>query len=378
MPPKQKKEKAPRPDEEPPAEAKKSTAAAAAAADEATAPPAKKISRKEPSSAAADATSEATILAGTVPFVRQTKEADFDASTMLKIVSWNVASLRSLLSKSTELQKLFDEQKPDVVCLQETKLVEWKDCPKLGCVSGYTFVDSLSVTKKGYAGTRTYYRVSETPAAAGATCPPSKPSKAAAKPDDGGVLHILGFNLKRPEEHDSEGRVVATVLPAYGLTVVNSYVPNSGMALERLDYRTDNFDPLIRGYLQALHTTYPSQGVVWTGDLNVAERDYDRYHTGKFKDMQKCPGFTPQERASFRTTLAETGMVDGFRQLYPKSSKAYTFYSYKRQSRALGNGWRLDYFVVSASLVQRLVDCFTLNDYTASDHVPLVMWLRRK
>ncbi len=324
---------------------------------EETAPPAKKVSRTESSS---KAITEEAVLTGTEPYVRKSSDSDFDAKEMLKIISWNVAGLRGVLAKSSELQKLFADEKPDIVCLQETKLSDWKDCAGIGAIPGYEFVDSICTTKKGYAGTRTYIRTAALSAAA--------------------VSHINGFNEKEPSAHDCEGRAITSVFTAkeFGVAVVNNYVPNAGMALERLDYRVGEYDSMVRRYLSSLQRAWPNLGVIWAGDLNVAERNYDRYFASNFNAMQKCPGFTPAERASFRTTLAETHMVDAFRHLYPNASKAYTFYSNKFQARQKGNGWRLDYFVVSASLVSRVVDCFMLPEYTASDHVPLVLWLRKK
>ena len=234
----------------------------------------------------------------------------------------------------------------------QSKLSDWKDCPNIAKIEGYDFVDSISVAKKGYAGTRTYFKTSSS------------------------VNHICGFNLSKPAEHDAEGRVITTQFKTEGITVVNNYVPNAGMTLDRLDFRVKEYDLMIRQYLADLQKV--KESVIWTGDLNVAERDYDRFFASNFKAMQKVPGFTPEERLSFRQTLETTKMIDAFRHLYPTSSKAYTFYSAKFQARQKGNGWRLDYFVVSAALAKRVVDCYMLPEYTASDHVPLVLWLNRK
>uniref|UniRef100_A0A7S1KWE1 DNA-(apurinic or apyrimidinic site) endonuclease n=1 Tax=Neobodo designis TaxID=312471 RepID=A0A7S1KWE1_NEODS len=368
MPPKGSKKAAP----------KKAEAAAAAAPAEADKPAASpKAAKRTKAESGADAkdttkkadtpvrrqsTGGATVTeemayAGTTAFERCTKDGDFDAKSMLRIVSWNVAGLRGFLSRGGDLSKFCATEKPDILCLQETKLSDPADGPKIGAIDGYSHVDSISTAKKGYAGTRTYVRdglVKVTP------------------------VHAFGFNLDKPDDHDDEGRVVTTALPDLGdLTIVNTYVPNSGMTLERLDFRENDFDPMMRRFLKSIPW---KDSVVWTGDLNVAERDYDRFWGGNFKQMQKCPGFTPEERASFRTTLKECNMVDAFRHKYPTAAKAgtYTFFSARFNQRAKGNGWRLDYFVVSAALAARVVDCFPLTSYADSDHQPLVLWLKRK
>lgn len=331
----------------PPKKAKK---AAREAEEEVTAPVVEEVppSLKKHRS---ETITEESVLEGTVPFKRLTSDGDFDGKKMLKFISWNVAGLRALLNKSKDLEALIKKEEPDILCLQETKLSDWADCPKLGKVPGYDFYDSISVAKKGYSGTRTYVKqgISATVA--------------------------FGFDLSNPTTHDNEGRVVTAILDGGKLAVVNSYVPNAGMQLERLDYRVEEYDPLVRKYLGQLGQAH--EGVIWTGDLNVAERDYDRFFGGTFKQMQKCPGFTPEERVSFRKTLKETKMIDSFRHLYPNAHKAYSFWSIRFNQRAKGNGWRLDYFVASACLAKRIVDCFMLPQYQSSDHCPIVLWLKK-
>ena len=158
-----------------------------------------------------------------------------------------MAGLRALLQKGTILQDLVASEAPDVLCIQETKLSDWSDCPKLGKLDGYEFTDSISVAKKGYAGVRTYVR-KELPHA-----------------------HSFGFKVAS-QQHDDEGRVITTMLSNLGVQVVNSYVPNAGMTLDRLDFRVGEFDPMVRKFLNEAQKIAP---VVWTGDLNVAERDYE-------------------------------------------------------------------------------------------------------
>jgi AP endonuclease-1 len=293
--------------------------------------------------AAGPAATEESLLAGTVPFSRETKDKDFSAKTMLKLVTWNVAGLRAK-GRAESLQAFAAEQAPDVICLQETKLSQPSDGAKLAVLEGYTFTDNISTAKKGYSGTRTYVRDG---------------LKVTAQ-----TVGIAG------DGSDPEGRTQTTTVA--GVAVVNSYVPNSGMKLDRLEYRVGEFDAAMRAYLQTVDGP-----LVWTGDLNVAERDYDRFFAGGLKQMEKVCGFTPQERASFRTTLKEAKLVDAFRHKYPTANKAYTFWSMRFGQRAKNNGWRLDYFVVSAALASRVVDCFPLKQYDVSDHSPVVLWLTK-
>ncbi|ESL06465.1 apurinic/apyrimidinic endonuclease [Trypanosoma rangeli SC58] len=325
---------------------------------------------------------EQSIWSHVVPFKRRTVPQDFDGAQMLKFITWNVAGLRGLLRKDGQaIQRLLEEEQPDALCLQETKLnPEDPQNAKLGGAPGYRFVDHACRAKKGYSGTRTY--IKDTAAAAWRT------------------VSVKGFaTLGAPRnvgqsDGDDEGRVITTYFgtqgkgdDAFALALVNTYIPNSGMVLERLPYRCQTFDVKIRQHLCALGRsckaatpadgTAPLAGFIWTGDLNVAERDYDRYFAGTFKAMQKCSGFTPEERASFRQTLRVTNAVDTFRELYPRAAPVFTFWSARINGRARGLGWRLDYFVVSAALAHRVVDCFTMPHVMGSDHCPVQMWLRR-
>ena len=305
--------------------------------------------KKEPKAptkmAKGKALSEEAILEGTTPFERCTNDTAFDPKTCYKIISWNVDGLRALL-KGENLSKLVKDQQPDVLCLQETKLQ--KDAaPTIGSLPGYTFFDTCSTEKLGYSGVRVYVR-------------------------DGLNLGPEGvkYGLKGGKM-DTEGRTINLPLPE--CWIVNTYVPNAGMKLERLEYRTQTWDPAMLEHLLELEKDRP---VVWTGDLNVAERDYDRFFTGSYKQMEKSPGFTPEERASFRA-MTEPGRIDAFRMLYPNAAKIYSFWSTRFNQRPKNNGWRLDYFVVSDALKDKVVDTFMLPDVMGSDHCPIVLWLKK-
>lgn len=339
---------------------------------------------------------------GVVPFARMTKDSDFDASKMYKLITWNVAGLRGVLKKDeATLKEFMAAEKPDILCLQETKLNvdDAAANAALGVVEGYSFVDHPCAFKKGYSGTRTYMRTASMVDPLHARCTrgfllPSDTSAAttaSAIPGATPVVEGVG---------DEEGRVLTTFLtpdaaaPGPRLAVVNTYVANSGMDLNRLPHRVETFDPLMRDYLMKLDawsamstdsvgggggkkTEAQPHGFIWTGDLNVAERDFDRYYAGTYKTMQECSGFTPEERASFRKTLSATSSVDVFRRLYPDAGPAYTFWSMRINGRAKGLGWRLDYFIVSARLAPLVVDCFPMPEVVKSDHCPVQLWLRK-
>ncbi|EPY30867.1 AP endonuclease 1 [Strigomonas culicis] len=322
------------------------------------------------------------------PFKRQTSDSQFDAAQMLKFITWNVAGLRGMLKKDEKvIANFLKTESPDVLCLQETKLNVGDEAANdaLGVVEGYTFADHPCRAKKGYSGTRTYIKTSSMLQLLHAHHTrgfhlPGQGGAAAASGDAEGRVLSTFFNLP--------GRKSEAALPA--LAIINTYVPNSGMTLDRLPYRTQEFDAEMRTYLadvaRLCHANGakasgaaapPVGGFIWTGDLNVAERDFDRYYSGTFKTMQDCSGFTPEERWSFRETLKKTDAVDTFRHFYPNAGPAYTFWSARLNGRAKGLGWRLDYFVVSANLAPSVVDCFPMQHVMGSDHCPVQMWLRK-
>jgi len=288
------------------------------------------------------APTEADILKDTFPFVRLTTDKDFTSSTHYKIISWNVNGLASLM-KTDHLHKLVESEQPDILCLQETKL-QTAAAAAVAPLKGYVAYNACSIDKLGYSGTRTYVKESL-----------------------GGVV-TYGLT----GQHLEEGRTITLELPQFFL--VNTYVPNAGMELERLSYRVETWDVALKAHLQALQAKKP---VIWTGDLNVAERDYDRFFTGSYKTMSKSPGFTPEERASFRAVLQELELTDAFRHLYPNAAPVYSFWGMRFNQRAQNKGWRLDYFVLSKALESRLVDTFMLPEVLGSDHCPVVLWLKK-
>jgi AP endonuclease-1 len=290
-----------------------------------------------------------SILKGTIPFVRHTNDGDFDPLKMWKILTWNVDGLHTLIrGHEKEFMNLMREEAPDVLCMQDTKLYEGEG-ETIGKVPDYIHYDSCNIVTKGHAGTRVYVK--------------------------NGIPHEVSYGLDL-RDHDGEGRVIVVSLPTF--SVINTYVPNSGIKLERLSERVNDWDKKMEACLRHVSDS-TKKPIIWTGDLNVAERDYDRYFNDElgWNSMQECPGFTPEERTSFRRILARMNMVDGFRHLYPNSSQVYSFWSNRIHARDKNAGWRLSYFILSEPLVRWLIDSFMLPEYATTNHCPCVAWLHK-
>ena len=163
------------------------------------------------------------------------------------------------------------------------------------------------------------------------------------------------------EEHDHEGRVITLEFPEY--YIVTCYTPNSQMELTRLEYRV-KWETDFRKYLVGLKN---KKSVILTGDLNVAHREIDLKNP---KINAKSAGFTEEERGEM-TKLLETGFIDSYRYLYPDTEGVYTWWSYRFKAREKNNGWRIDYFIVSEDLKERLRDAKIHTDIYGSDHCPV-------
>ena len=245
----------------------------------------------------------------------------------MKLVSWNVNGLRACLQKG--FLDYFKEFDADIFCLQETKLQEGQHELELpGYYQYWNYAE-----KKGYSGTALFTR--EKPVAV--TC---------------------GIGV---EEHDHEGRVITAEYEEY--FVVTVYVPNSQRELTRLEYRMRWEEDFLR-YLKKLEEKKP---VIFCGDLNVAHQEIDLKNP---KSNHKNAGFTDEERHCFSRVL-ESGFVDSFRHFYPDVTGAYSWWSYMFQARAKNAGWRIDYFVVSEALKDRLTDAKIHAQVTGSDHCPV-------
>lgn len=244
----------------------------------------------------------------------------------MKLLSWNVNGIRSILSKN--FKEFIAEHDPDILCLQETKAsAEQVDHPFCGY---YQFWNSAN--KKGYAGTAIF-------------------SKA---------KHISQFVGMGCEEHDSEGRILGLEFRDFYLVTV--YTPNSQRGLTRLDYRM-KWDKDFLSFLKSLETKKP---VIFCGDLNVAHKEIDIANPHSNKNN---PGFTDLERQNFSRILY-SGFIDTFRE-FDKSEGKYTWWLYMNNCRARNIGWRIDYFCISESLRPILKEAFILPKVMGSDHCPV-------
>eukprot|EP00775_Hariotina_reticulata_P012593 gene12594-12725_t len=262
----------------------------------------------------------------------------------LRFLSWNVAGMRALMKKNPgALKQLIATEELDAVCIQEHKLQDnhIQDVLVAAGLEGWEAVWSHA-TKKGYSGTAILCK--------------TKPVSTRL-----GIGHV---------DHDDEGRVITVELPE--LWLVNVYVPNSGEGLKRLDYRTQQWDKAFADYVKDLQSQKP---VVVAGDFNCAHKEIDIHNP---KGNLRSAGFTQEERDSFSAgLLGDVGLVDSWRQQHP-GVVGYTYYSYRFNMREKGKGWRLDYFLVSADLAERVHDSYILKDVVGSDHVPLGVVIRKQ
>lgn len=249
----------------------------------------------------------------------------------MRLVSWNVNGLRACVGKG--FADIFEQLDADFFCLQETKMQAGQlDLQFLGYQSYWNYAD-----KKGYSGTAIYTRY--TPLS---------------------VAYGIGIDA-----HDHEGRVVTLEMPDFYL--VCCYTPNSQDGLRRLDYRM-TWEDDFRAYLLQLDQQKP---VVLCGDLNVAHEEIDLKNP---KTNHQNPGFTDEERGKM-TQLLGSGFTDTFRFKYPEEVR-YSWWSYRAQARAKNVGWRIDYFIVSDRLRDRIADAKIHTDILGSDHCPVELELK--
>lgn len=251
----------------------------------------------------------------------------------MKLVSWNVNGLRAIMNKDFMTQ--FEALDADVLCLQEIKMQEGQldFFPE-----GYHTYYHYALSRKGYSGTAVFSK--EAPLS---------------------VSYGIGL-----ETFDQEGRVITCEYDDY--YVVCCYTPNAQPGLKRLDFRLA-WEAEFLKYLQSLEKTKP---VILCGDLNVAHQPIDLKNPSA---NRKNPGFSDQERAAF-TSLLNAGFIDTFRYFYPEVEERYSWWSYRFGARERNAGWRIDYFVVSDTLKDRLVDAAIYDDYMGSDHCPVVLFLK--
>lgn len=251
---------------------------------------------------------------------------------MKKMISWNVNGLRACVGKG--FLEFMKEQDADIFCVQETKLQAGQidlDLPQYHQYWNYA-------ERKGYSGTAIF-----------------------TKEEPLSITYGIGI-----EEHDHEGRVITLEFADYYFITV--YTPNSKDGLARLDYRMV-WEADFLAYLQKLEEKKP---VIFCGDLNVAHKEIDLKNP---KSNHKNPGFTDEERGRF-TALMEAGFIDTFRYFYPDLENVYSWWSYRFSAREKNAGWRIDYFITSASLKDRLEDAVIYKDILGSDHCPVGLLLQ--
>lgn len=245
----------------------------------------------------------------------------------MKFISWNVNGLRACCDKG--FREAFARLDADFFCLQETKMQAGQlDLEFEGYHSYWNYAE-----KKGYSGTAIF-----------------------TKHEPLSVTYGIG-----KEEHDHEGRVITLEMPDFYMVTV--YTPNSQDGLKRLDYRME-WERDFRAYIRDLDAKKP---VVLCGDLNVAHKEIDLKNP---KTNRRNAGFTDEEREQFQNLL-DSGFTDSFRYFYPDMENIYSWWSYRFKAREKNAGWRIDYFVVSSRLEEKLQSAHIHTDIFGSDHCPV-------
>ncbi len=251
----------------------------------------------------------------------------------MKLISWNVNGLRAIVKKD-DFMNFFRAQDADVFCLQETKMQP--DQLEMVLPGYHQYYNSA--VRKGYSGVAIY-----------------------SKREPLSVSYGIGV-----EEHDQEGRVLTAEYEDFYLVCV--YTPNSKDGLLRIDYRME-WEDAFRAYLHKLHEKKP---VIVCGDLNVAHEEIDLKHP---KENRGNAGFSDQEREKM-TVLLNSGFIDTFRYFYPEASGRYSWWSYRFNARKNNAGWRIDYFLVTEDLKEKLEDAVIYDDIYGSDHCPVGLILK--
>lgn len=263
-----------------------------------------------------------------------------------KIIAWNVNGIKSLL-KTKDLDNLLDEYKPSIFCMGETKI----SCPNLVDVDNeiktrfpkykYRYWSQCSV-KAGYSGTAIF-----------------------CKKEPKNIYYGLKYNNT---ELDNEGRVITLEFDKFIL--VHVYTPNSGQALNRLKWRTEEWDRAFEKYINKLREK--NSKIIVCGDLNVAHKEIDLKNP---KTNLKTAGYTIEERNSFDKLLNSTTLIDSYRLLNPTKIE-YSFWSYMRNAREKNIGWRIDYFLITNNLKNKLILSNILTQFYGSDHAPIIMKIK--
>ena len=252
----------------------------------------------------------------------------------MKLISWNVNGLRAIYKK--DFENIFRDFDADVFCLQETKMQEGQLDVNF---EGYNKYFNSAI-RKGYSGTAIFSKI---------------------KPIN--VTYGIGV-----EKHDMEGRVITLEFKEFFL--VNCYTPNSGRELGRLEYRMV-WEDEFKEYLKKLDKIKP---IILCGDLNVAHKEIDLKNP---KTDRKNAGFTDEERNKM-TSLLDAGFTDSFRKLYPEKENSYTWWSYMGNAREKNIGWRIDYFITSDRINDKIEDSLIYTEIMGSDHCPVGLKINLK
>lgn len=245
----------------------------------------------------------------------------------MKLISWNVNGIRACVNKG--FKEFFEKINADIFCIQETKCQPEQIELEFPKYKSYW----NSAEKKGYSGTAVFTKIEP-------------------------ISVTYGIGKK---EHDKEGRIITLEYEKF--YIVNCYTPNSKRELERLEYR-EIWEDEIRKYLLSLDKKKP---VIYCGDLNVAHREIDLKNP---KTNHHSAGFTDQERNKM-TKLLDSGFIDTFRYLHPDEENAYTWWSYMMKAREKNIGWRIDYFITSDSIKEKIKKAKIHTDIMGSDHCPV-------
>jgi len=257
----------------------------------------------------------------------------------MKIIAWNVNGLRSLL-KTEHLNKLLEKEDPDILCLSETKLSDGINLDNYFSSFKYRYWNSCKI-KKGYSGSAIFSK--------------KKP-----------INIYFGFFDEENNNIDNEGRIITLEFKNYYL--IHVYTPNSGISLNRLDWRINNWDLKFNNFINNLQK---KKSIIVCGDLNVAHNDIDLKNP---KKNLKTAGFTIEERNSFNNLLTNSNLIDSFRYLNPNEIK-YSFWSHMNKARIKNIGWRIDYFLLSKIFLKKKIYSNILTNILGSDHAPIILFI---
>jgi len=256
----------------------------------------------------------------------------------MRIISWNVNGLRATY-KNGHFEDLFSKRpQTDIFCFQETKVEEEQLSEDIRNVPGYKAFFASSKVKKGYSGVAFYI-----------------------KENIAKRIQKIEYSIDK-ENYDKEGRVLIIYFDTFVL--INCYFPNGGGGPERLRYKLDFYDKFLE-YINTIIKKNPN--VIFCGDVNTAHEEID---LARSKENEKNTGFLPEERA-WLDEVIDNGWIDVFRNLYPNTKDAYTYWDMKTRARDRNVGWRIDYFFISPPLLSKVNKIEHLKDQYGSDHCPL-------